>query len=153
VLDLSPRVDGFILRNNHEADNNNHSSLLSLWNLKIMKDTLRPKNLPAHVALCCDNRLPQQKSTPRLGKSRYHDHQNTAFQRLQNKIGKTKSSIFINFQQQKTVRVTETTLAKLRFHPLSIFTPIFLFLPITSPLPLSLVTHVNCPFPNSSPAH
>jgi hypothetical protein len=33
-------------------DNNNHSSLLSLWNLKIMKDTLRL------LSLRCDNRLP-----------------------------------------------------------------------------------------------
>jgi hypothetical protein len=42
----------------------------------------------------CSYHLAQQKSTPRLGKSRYHDHQNTVFQRLQNKI--------INFQQFPT---------------------------------------------------
>jgi DNA repair and recombination protein RAD54B len=39
--------------------NNNHSSLLSLWNLKIMKDTLRLLSFHLrHVALRCDNRLP-----------------------------------------------------------------------------------------------
>jgi hypothetical protein len=36
------------------TNNNNHSSLLSLWNLKIMKDTLRL--LSFHLR--CDNRLP-----------------------------------------------------------------------------------------------
>jgi hypothetical protein len=38
-------------------NNNNHSSLLSLWNLKIMKDIETIIIQPAHVALRCDIRL------------------------------------------------------------------------------------------------
>jgi hypothetical protein len=65
-MGVTPVKTSANLVGHHEVDNNNHPSLLSLWNLEIMKDTLRLlsfhlRMLPSAVGI----------SVPRFTKSKW----------------------------------------------------------------------------------